>query len=78
MAKSNTEIAGKKKPAFSRLFAGIRRDSEGGCVALLLFDLRFFVNHVLADSWIVLLRFHLFRMKLLVLLCGVEVTGSGT
>ena len=32
---------------------------------------------MLADSWIVFLRFHLFRMKLFVLQCCVVVAGSG-
>jgi hypothetical protein len=32
---------------------------------------------MLTDSWIVFLRFHLFRMKLFVLQCRIEVAGSG-
>ena len=44
---------------------------------LSLFDLCFFVNHVLANSWIVLLGFHLFRMQALVLGHCVVVARSG-
>ena len=32
---------------------------------------------MLTDSWIVFLRFHLFRVKSLVLQCRIEVAGSG-
>ncbi|MHC1634997.1 hypothetical protein KO05_14535, partial [Listeria monocytogenes] len=40
-------------------------------------DLAFLVDHVLAHDGIVLLEFELFRRVLLVLLRGVEVTGTG-
>jgi hypothetical protein len=43
-----------------------------------LFDLCFFVDHVLADHWIKLLDLKLLRLGTLVFGCRVEVAGTGT
>jgi len=43
-----------------------------------LLDLRFLVDHVLANRWVVFLGFHLFRMEFLVFFRRVEMPGAGT
>lgn len=60
-----------KIPAFSIL--GIENYPK-----IVLLDLSFFVDHVLANNWIKFLDFHLVRHSPLVLISGVVVTRLGT
>jgi hypothetical protein len=62
----------------NRLSAVGRQSKKTAFRRLLLFDLGFFVDHVLAGDGIVLPGLHLFGMQSFVLRGRVEVTGIGT